>query len=250
MVGWKLADIEWRQNQNRSMYIVSAVILVLGLGIVAYSTSMATTRQESYDKGYTEGRTAGITAGISVGADAATNKALATVNSAQAYARTARDEGYQAGYQAGYQTSNQTAQAAIASAKDSSYKEGYKLGYQTGNQTGYDAGYKNGFQTGFDECTRLLGPKDELVKVLSYKMTRDSLGWVSVVGELQNISNRTLSVTLTGALLNSSGEIIATGSTLDVLNKALQPQGKAFFTLNSFYQQPQAVAARFTITWK
>jgi flagellar biosynthesis/type III secretory pathway protein FliH len=133
--------------------------------------------------------------------------------------------------------------------KDTAYDEGYQDGYEKGHKEGYNEGYDVGYQDGFDESTRLFGPKDELVEIVSYELTRDSSLWVEVVGELQNISNRTLLVEVTCALLDNNGTIVATSESYDTFSQRLEPQQKAFFTFDSFFQQPTAVDARFTVVW-
>ena len=163
-----------------------------------------------------------------------------------------QDKAYQRGYEAGYvegraqsieegRKAGEAAGKAIeAAARDSGYKAGYQAGYSVGSKEGYDKG--------FAESTRLFGPKDELVKVLSYKLVRDSTEWVTVVGELQNLSNKQLYVEVTGVLLDSSGQIVSSkGYTW---NDYLQPQEKTFFNIKGFYKQPDAVDARLAVKWE
>jgi flagellar biosynthesis/type III secretory pathway protein FliH len=211
-------------------------ILFLTFILSGCSNSEDKAFQRGYEKGYSEGRTIGQMEGDKI--------AKASLSSAQAVISSAKDSGYQVGHQAGYQEGYEEAKKIIeATAKDS----GYKLGYQDGYSVGSKDGYKEGYQKGFDESTSLFGPKDELVKVLSYKLTRNKVGWVEVSGEVQNLSNSKLSITIDCALIDSNGGIITSSSV--PFRGSLQSQQKAFFSFSDFYERPQAVDARFSVVW-
>jgi len=147
-------------------------------------------------------------------------------------------ESYQRGYETGY---TQGREASLAK-YETSLAEAKKL-----CERNLAAAYQEGYKKGVDESALLSGPKDELVKVLSYNLVRGTLDWIEVVGELQSLSNRQLYVTVTGALLNSNGEIISTGYQW---HSYVGAQQKAFFKLDGFHAQPQAVDARLTVTWQ
>jgi len=142
---------------------------------------------------------------------------------------------YQRGYEAGYIQGRETCQLEINKIKADTEKL---------VQNAVNYGYRTGYNKGIDECTQPSVSQTELVKVLSYNLVRDTADWVTVVGELQNLSNRKLYVSITGALLNSSGEIISTSRNW---NQYIEPQQKAFFKLDGFFKQPNAIDARLTV---
>ena len=165
----------------------------------------------------------------------------------------AQDKAYQRGYEAGYvegraqsiEEGRKAGEAAGKAIEEAARDSGYEAGYQAG----YNVGSKEGYDKGFAESTRLFGPKDELIKVLSYKLVRDSnYNWVTVVGEIQNLSNKQLYVEVTGILLDSNGQVVSSkGYTW---NDYLQPQEETFFNIEGFYEQPDAVDARLAVKWE
>ncbi|MFA5399423.1 MAG: hypothetical protein WC359_03170 [Dehalococcoidia bacterium] len=144
---------------------------------------------------------------------------------------------YQRGYEAGY---IQGREASRTEMNDMTTK--YRELIDKAIKTGYDVGYNKGI----DECTKTSGSEEELIKVLSYKLVRsdDILEWVTVVGELQNLSNRKLTVRMSGALLDSNGEIVATQSGF---SQMVEPQQRAFFNINYMHQYPKAVDVRLIV---
>lgn len=89
------------------------------------------------------------------------------------------DKAYQRGYEEGYAYGRTTGitegksegEKLVKAASNFYQTAGHKLGYQEG----YTAGSKEGYQKGFDESTKLFQPKEELVKILSYKLNRNSV---------------------------------------------------------------------------
>jgi flagellar biosynthesis/type III secretory pathway protein FliH len=224
------------------------LIVVLLTGVCGCENNDDAIYKSGFQEGYTQGR----------------NANLADVE--KVIEANATETGYKTGYQKGYADGQISTQQTIQNTKDVAYKDGYNLGYkegqvsgyqtgkiagyQEGQTAGYQTGYKAGYQKGFDESTALLQPQAELVKILTYKLTRDYLDWLTVPVELQNISNKTLDVTVTCALLDSNGAIVATSQSFTNYQKILQPQQTDFFTFVNFFKQPQAVDARFTLAWQ
>jgi hypothetical protein len=209
-----------KQNKNLPVYVIAGLAILVTIFIITgYSSS---------DTG--QGSTYADTNNSETYAASYLNVNNSGYKKAQANSSIEVEEAYQKGYQEGYQDGFNEAQANLST----KVKEAYQKGYQEG----------------FDESTRLFEPKDELIKILSYSLERDSVLWVKVVGELQNISNKSIYTEVTCALLDDSGQIVATNPSYETLELSLEPQQKAFFTFDSFYQQPLAVDARFTVNWK
>jgi hypothetical protein len=169
------------------------------------------------------------------------------------------DEGqaYQRGYESGYL-------AGIEKGEEEGTQKGYEKGFAEGQQQGLIEGrkaaeanardsYKKGYEEGFAESNRLFGPREELVKVLSYRLRRYATGEFDVRGELQNVSNKRLhSIKVSLAMLNSKGEIINVSSPTYI--GSLDPQERAFFPSNpsaefNFGYGPEVIDVRINVQW-
>lgn len=203
---------------KRVLVFLPTLILALSLALGGCSGADKEAYQRGYESGYAVGREKG------------------------------RQEGTTEGYQRGFAEGRQQGLAEGTKAGEVAGRDaGYKMGYVNGYKDGHVVGSKDGYEKGFAESTRLFGPKEELVKILSYKLVRGNINWVEVVGELQNLSNRRLGVTVTGVVLDSKGEILKTGFPWQ---QDVAPQEKAFFSLLGFHEQPKAVDARLTVKWE
>ena len=83
----------------------------------------------------------------------------------------------------------------------------------------------------------------ENIKVLSYGWYVDSIGYLDVVGEVQNVGPNTIdSVVLSGVICNSDGEAVFYSYLTPVYVKQLVPQQKVPF----YMKFPQRLASPAT----
>ncbi|MFC1962807.1 hypothetical protein ACFLWB_02275 [Chloroflexota bacterium] len=130
------------------------------------------------------------------------------------------NEAYKRGYDDGYSDGRAKHFAeghdkGFAEGKQQGLTEGHDEGFAEGKQQGLTEGkssldslvrdaYDRGYQDGATEVP------ETLVNVLSYNIADAT----TVVGELQNVSDRALNVLVIGALLDSKGEVLAVSSSL------------------------------------
>jgi hypothetical protein len=117
--------------------------------------------------------------------------------------------------------------------------------YEEGYVDGYEEGYLDGYMVGYEEGLQAFQPEGEVINILSYNLERDISGWVDVMGEVQNLSNNGVNVTVQCALVDSAGQIVRTS---DVYMLYIAPQGTTFFTIEFNACVPEAVDARFILT--
>lgn len=124
-------------NANTSMYM--AVVLFLGVLIIAVYFSFTAGKSEGYaegffvgnSSGFEEGNRTGFGAGFSAGNEAGYDQGYAEGSA------SGREEGFQTGYAEGNST-------GYAAGKDEGYSTGYVAGKEEGTQEGYSRGYSAG----------------------------------------------------------------------------------------------------------
>ena len=203
------------------LLLLSILVLVLG----GCSGSDDGAYQRGYEEGYAVGRQTSLEEGKKLGEQ-----------TAEATEEAAKAEGYRLGYSRGYNNGFEEGST-----------EGHNKGFEEGSTEGYNRGFEEGYNEGFEEATQSFELPDELVKILSYKFSRGLLDWLTVNGELKNISNKSLYVKVTCAVLDSNDEIIATSSY--PWRERIEPQKNSFFSLDFHEKLLDAIDARFTIVW-
>ncbi|MBM2832379.1 MAG: Essential protein Yae1, terminal, partial [Dehalococcoidia bacterium] len=162
----------------------------------------------------------------------------------------ARDEAYKKGYDAGFAEGGAQ---KFAEGREKGLAEGRQQGLDEGKQQGLAEGrssldslvraaYDRGYQEGVAAGSKTPTPAP-LVKVLSYTIAGNT-----VVGELQNLSDRGLDVILTGALLDARGNVMVTNASL--WRGYVQAQEKVLFTLIFPAPGGAPADARINVIWQ